>query len=100
MSLLAYPPRLDGGRQGLQVCRRRQVGEVVFLLARDAVFTDQPGFVPWQMLLTLVPDALRWSVGDPYADRGEASLELAFCAGAPADGLPFGGRHHVFGRLR
>jgi hypothetical protein len=33
MSLLAYPSRLDGGRQSLQVGRRRQVGEVVFLLA-------------------------------------------------------------------
>src|SRR5262245_14423850 len=33
VSLLAYPSRLDGGRQGAQVGRRRQVGEVIFFLS-------------------------------------------------------------------
>src|SRR6266536_2227179 len=78
VSLLANPSRLDGGRQGAQVGVRRLVGEIVFLLSRHPVFTDEPSLVPWQMLLTLVPDPLRWSVGDPHADRSKTSLELSF----------------------
>ena len=62
VSLLANPSRLDGGRQGAQVRLCRQVGEIVFLLPRQPVFADEPGLVPWQMLLTLVPDPLRWSI--------------------------------------
>jgi hypothetical protein len=31
---------------------------------------------PWQMLLTLVPDPLRWSVGDPHADSSKTSAFL------------------------
>src|SRR5829696_7898056 len=100
VSLLANPSRLDGGRQGAQVGLCRQVGEIVFLLSRQPVFADEPGLVPWQVLLTLVPDALRRSVGDPHADSSKTSLELAFRAGAPADGLPFGGCQQVFGGPR
>src|SRR6187431_3220067 len=70
VSLLANPARLNGGRQGAQVGLRRQIGEIVFLLSRHPVFADEPGLVPWQMLLTLVPDPLRWPVGDPHADCG------------------------------
>ena len=33
MGLLANPSCLDGGGQGAQIGRRRQIGEVVFLLA-------------------------------------------------------------------
>ena len=71
VGLLANPSCLDGGRQSAQVGLRRQVGEIVFLLSRHPVFADEPGLVPWQMLLTLVPDPLRRSVGDPHADGGE-----------------------------
>ena len=28
------------------------------------MFADQPGFVARQMLLALIPDPLRWSIGD------------------------------------
>jgi hypothetical protein len=63
MGLLANPSRLDGGGQGSQAGRSRQVGEIVFLLSRRPVFADKPGLVSRQMLLTLVPDPLRWSVG-------------------------------------
>ena len=59
VSLLANPSRLDGRRQGAQLGLRWQVGEIVFLLTRHPVFADEPGFVCWQMLLTLVPDPLR-----------------------------------------
>ena len=86
VSLLANPSRLDGGRQGAQVGLRRQVGEIVFLLSRHPVFADEPSLVPGQMLLALVPDPLRRSVGDPHADRSKTSLELSFRAGAPTDG--------------
>ena len=55
-----------------------QVGEIVFLLSRHPVFADEPGLVPRQMLLTLVPDPLWWSVGDPHADSSKTSLELSF----------------------
>ena len=100
VSLLANPSRLDGGRQGAQVSLRRQVGEIVFLLSRHPVFADEPSLVAGQMLLTLVPDPLRRSVGNPHADRSKTSLELSFRAGAPTDGAPFGIGQHVFGRYR
>src|SRR5262245_7137692 len=45
--LLANPTRLDGGCQCAQVCLRRQVGEIVFLLSRHPVFADKPSLVPW-----------------------------------------------------
>src|SRR6266568_2149549 len=100
VSLLANPSRLDGGRQGAQVHLCRQVGEIVFLLSRHPVFADEPSLVAGQMLLTLVPDPLRRSVGNPHADRSKTSLELSFRAGAPTDGAPFGVGQHVFGRYR
>src|SRR6187200_444992 len=62
VSLLANPSRLDGGRQDAQVRLRRQVGEIVFLLSGHPVFADEPGLLPGQMLLALVPDSLWWSV--------------------------------------
>src|SRR6516225_2994142 len=52
------------------------------------------------MLLTLVPDPLRWSVGDPHANGGKTRLQLSFRAGAPTDGVPFGLGQHLFGRYR
>ena len=100
VSLLANPSRLDGGRQGVQVSLRRQVGKIVFLLSRHPVFANQPSLVAGQMLLTLVPDPLRRSVGNPHADRSKTSLELSFRAGAPTDGAPFGVGQHVFSRYR
>ena len=100
VSLLANPSRFDGSRQGVQVGARRQVGEIVFLLPRYPVFTDEPDLFAGQMLLTFVLDPLRWSVGDSHADCGKTSLELAFGAGTPTDGLPSGSCQHVPGWLR
>ena len=65
VSLFANPSRLDGGRQGVQIRLCRQVGEIVFLLSRYPVFADEPSLVPWQMLLTLVPDPLRHDRSPP-----------------------------------
>ena len=98
--LLANPSRLDTSRQGAQVGLCRQVGEIVFLLSRYPVFADEPSLLPWQMLLTLVPDPLPWSVGYPHADGGETSLELSLRASAPTDIPPCGVGQHVFGRCR
>src|ERR1700704_4757917 len=100
MGLLANPSRLDGGGQGSQAGRSRQVGEIVFLLSRRPVFADKPGLVSRQMLLTLVPDPLRWSVGGAYTDSGKAGFELPLRPGSPAHSSPLGIGQHVFGRLR
>src|SRR5512143_3156948 len=100
VSLLANPARLDGGSKRAQVSRRRQVGEIVFLLSRHPVFADEPSLLARQMLLTLVGDPLRRSVRDPHADRGKTSLELAFRAVAPTDGAPSGVAQHVMRRYR
>ena len=100
VSLLANPARLDCGRQGAQVSLGWQVGEIVFLLSRHPMFADEPSLIARQMLLALVPDPLRRSIGDPHADRSKTSFELSFCTGAPADDVPFGMGQHVFGRYR
>ena len=98
--LLANPSRLDGGRQGAQIPLRRQVGEIVFLLSRHPVFADEPSFLTGQMLLTLVPDPLRWPVRDTHANSSKTSLELSLRSSTPTDRAPFGIGQHVFGRYR
>jgi hypothetical protein len=55
------------------------------------VFADEPGFVARQMLLTLVSDPLRRSVGRAHPDISETGLELSFCGGPPTDVLPADG---------
>jgi len=100
MGLLANPPCLDGNSQTAQIGRGRQVGEVILLLSRGPVFADEPSLIPRQMLLTLVPDPLRWSVSDPHADGSKASFELAFRPGSPAHRFPLGIGEHIFGRYR
>jgi len=100
MSLLANPSRLDGGRQCAQVGLPRPIGEIVFSLSRRTVFADEPSLLPGEMLLPLVPDPLRWSVGDPHADHSKTSLELSLRAATPTNSVPFGMGQHVFGRYR
>src|SRR5262249_56301076 len=97
---LADPSGLDGGGQGAQVRPGGQVGEIVFLLSRRPMFADEPGFVPRQMLLTLVSYALRRPVSDTDTDSTKAAFELTFRTGSPVDGPPAGIGQHVFGRYR
>src|SRR5438552_15395389 len=52
------------------------------------------------MLLALVPNPLRWSVGYADTDSGKAGFELAFRPGSPAHSLPLGIGQHVSGRSR
>jgi hypothetical protein len=54
------------------------------------VFSNEPGLVPRQMLLTLIPDPLRRSIGNAHTDRGETRFELSFRARTPSDVLPLG----------
>ena len=42
------------------------------------MFSNEPGLVPRQMLLTLIPDPLRRSVGNATPDRGKTRFELSF----------------------
>ena len=77
MRLLTNPSNLDDGGEHSQPCGGGQVGKIVFLLSRRAVFTDEPGLVPRQMLLTLVPDPLRWSVGRAHTHSRKAGFELS-----------------------
>src|SRR5262245_54175528 len=52
------------------------------------------------MLLTLVHDPLRRSVGRTHTDSSKTSSELSFRASTPSDVLPLGIGQHVFGRYR
>ena len=97
MRLLTNPSSLDDGGEHSQARLGGQVGKIVFLLSRRAVFADEPGLVPRQMLLTLVPDPLRWSVGRAHTHSRKAGFELSLRAGAPADVLPPGISEHIFG---
>jgi len=44
---------------------------------------DEPGFVLRKMLLAHVLDPLRWSIGRPHANSGEASLQPILGAVSP-----------------
>ena len=48
--------------------RRGEVGKIVFLLALGSVFAEEPDLVPREMLLTLLSDPLRRSVGRAHTD--------------------------------
>src|SRR5215469_15824764 len=52
------------------------------------------------MLLTLVHDPLRRSVGRTHTDSSKTSSELSFRASTPSDVLPLGIGQHVFGWYR
>ena len=75
MRLLTNPSSLDDGGEHSQARLGGQVGKVVFLLSRRAVFADEPGLIPRQMLLTLVPDPLRWSVDIVFEHACKMGLE-------------------------
>src|SRR5258705_4322693 len=100
MRLLTNPSSLDDGGEHSQARLGGQVGEIVFLLSRRALFADEPGLVPRQMLLTFVRNPLWRSVGRAHPDSSEASFELSLRASSPADVLPPGIGEHVFGRHR
>ena len=100
MRLFANPAGLDGGCQEVQVRPGGQVSEIVFFLSRDTLFANEPGLVPRQMLLTLVPNPLWRTVSRANADRGKSRLQLALCSDPPAQGSPLDVGQYVFGRYR
>src|SRR5258705_8037449 len=52
------------------------------------------------MLLAHVLDPLRWSIGGPHANSGEASFQPTLGAVSPTHILPLGIGQHIFGRPR
>src|SRR3954452_19218255 len=82
--LLTGPARLDGGGQTPQRGPRRQVAEVVFLLATVAPFADQPDRLARQANAVGVARA----VGDAYPHGGEAGTERPLGATSPGDAPP------------
>ncbi len=64
------------------------------------MFADEPGFVPRKVLLAHVLDPLRWSIGGPHANSGEASFQPTLGPVSPTYILPLGIGQHVFGRPR
>src|SRR5258708_3396872 len=51
-------------------------------------------------LLAHVLDPLRWSIGGPHANSGEASFQPTLGAVSPTHILPLGIGQHIFGRPR
>src|SRR5262249_61816432 len=87
VGLFANPSCLDDGSQSAQVRLGGGGGGIVFLLSSRAGFADEPGLVPPQMLLTLVHDPLRRSVGPTPTDSSKTTLELSFPATPPKQDL-------------
>ena len=100
MGLFANPSGLDRRSQAAQVHLGRQVGKIIFLLPGCAVLADEPGFVAWQMLLTLIPYSLRRSVGGAHADSSKSGFQPTFRPSALTHSFPPGAGQHVFSRDR
>jgi hypothetical protein len=98
MGLFADPSGLDRGGERLEVGVGRQVGKIVFALARGATLADQPGLLARHVLHALVMDALWRTIGDPHAHGGEGSRQRPFGSLAPADASPLCGGENVFSR--
>ena len=98
MRLLADPSRLDRGGERLEVGLCRQVGKIVFALARDAALADQPSLLARHVLHPLLMDALGRTIGDPHAHGGEGGRQRTFGSFAPTDASPLRGGEHVFSR--
>src|ERR1700751_443446 len=100
MSLFTDPSCLHHRSQAAQVHLGRQLGKIIFLLPGCAVLADEPRFVAWQMLLTLIPYSLRRSVGGAHTDSSKSGFQPTFRPAAPAHSFPLGAGQHVFGRDR
>src|SRR6516162_3025058 len=67
---------------------------------RAPVFANQPSLLAGKMLLALILDPLRRSVGDPYANGGKTRFQSTFGPVSPAHILPLGIGEHIFGCCR
>ena len=100
MRLLTNPSCLDGGGQCAQIRRRREIGEIVFLLPGGTLLANEPGFVAREMLLTLIPYPLRRAVGGADTESSKSGFQPTFRPAAPTHGFPFGAGQHLFCRNR
>ena len=100
VTLFADPSCLDHRSQAAQIHLGGQVGKIIFLLPGRAVLADEPGFVAWQMLLTLIPYSLRGSVGGTHTDSSKSGFQPTFRPATPTHGFPFGAGQHLFCRNR
>ena len=91
VGLLADPSRLDRGGERLEVGVGRQVGKIVFALARSAALADQPGLLARHGRHALLMDALWRTIGDPHAHGGEGGRQRPFGSFTPADASPLCG---------
>src|SRR6516164_9364809 len=100
MRLLTNPSCLDGGGQCAQIRRRREVGEIVFLLPGGTLLANEPSFVAREMLLTFIPYPLRRAVGGADTESSKSRFQATFRPAAPTHGFPFGAGQHLFCRNR
>ena len=100
VTLFADPSCLDRRSQAAQIHLGGQVGKIIFLLPGRAVLADEPGFVAWQMLLTLIPYSLRGSVGGTHTDSSKSGFQPTFRPATPTHSFPLGAGQHVFSRDR
>ncbi len=78
VGLFADPSRLDRGGERLEAGVGRQVGKVIFALARGAALADQPSLFARHVLHALVMDALWRTIGDEHAHGGEGGRQRPF----------------------
>lgn len=95
MGLVAGVPPLDGGGQRAQIGPHEQVGEIMPSLPGGAVLADEPGFVAWELQLSLVANPLRYSIGRAHTHGREAGLQCALRAHALVHLPPLGFGQHV-----
>ena len=98
VGLLAHPSRLDRGGKRREVGVGRQVGKIVFALARGATLADEPDLLARHVLHAPLMDALWRTIGDPHAHGGEGGRQTPFGAFTPADASPLCGGENLFSR--
>lgn len=64
------------------------------------MLADQPGLFTGKMLLALVLDPLRGTIGDPFANSGKPRFQSAISSQPPTHIFPLGISKHVFRRHR
>src|SRR5215217_1281242 len=89
---------LEGGGERLERGARRQVGEVVLVLARGATLAHQPDLLLTRKVrVRAVPGARRRPIRDPHPQGCKGRLQRSFGAAAPGDRAPRLPREHVLG---
>src|SRR5205823_1885140 len=110
MRLLTDPSGLDRGGERLEAGVGRQVGHIVFLLARRPALANEPDFVARHALHAIIGHSVLVAVSDTNATGGKETCQTPLRAAPPVDPSPllagqgrFGGdrrliRNAVFAR--